>query len=166
MEPPTKEPIIMSRLARHIDILSGAATAHIAVVSDEGQNAWTRYHGELGNRLVGEGDLILDLDDVGAAADFVNRGILDRWAEAVDFSLDGIDRTEAFYALGITTLHEAFPAESPQQGSSEKFRLRVHRDFIITVLVEVFDGPFYESPGFWDAVGRRRGPNASRAPKR
>ena len=147
----------MSGLKRLLDITTGNATAHLATVSMEGVPAWSRYDGELDDRLVGNGDLILDLADTVSYAEFIASGALDRWADALDFSLEGIDRDTAFFALSCSTLLR----ESERTGLSEHVRIRVHRDFIVHVLVEAFDGPFVNGRDFVDAIRRRLGPTAS-----
>lgn len=103
----------MPRLLHLSDILR-SRTQHISVVSKAGVCAWTRYHGELRYKLVGDGDFILDLYDVRAATDFVAGGVLDRWADELDFSLNGFDRREVFFAIAAATLRPAWtlPAAS------------------------------------------------------
>ncbi len=156
-EAPNERSVTTSGLKRMMNIIMGDATAHISTVSDEGVPAWTRYPGDLDNRLVGNGDLVLDMADNSSADKFVASGILDKWAEALDFSLEGIDRQTAFYALSSSTLLR----EWEESGGPEHLRIRVHRDFVVHVLVESFDGPFYDKPDFDEAVSRRLGPKAT-----
>ncbi|WP_136040780.1 MULTISPECIES: hypothetical protein [unclassified Microbacterium] len=158
----------MSRLARLTKVIADAVPGHAAVLSDEGVPAWVRHHGDLGDRLIGEGDLILDLSDMADADQFVATRVLDRWAAALDFSLRGIDRREAIHALASRTLQREFVAAAPSVDAfgrcvpAKDSRIRVHRDAVIHILVQSFDGPFADNHvEFWDAVKRRLGPTAA-----
>lgn len=157
----------MSRLTRLTSVIAGAVSGHAAVLSDEGVPSWVRYHGELDDRLIGDGDLILDLSDVSRIEELVVTRVLDRWAAALDFSLDGIDRHDAFRVLVTRTLMQEFVAATPtidafgRRTATANSRIRVHRDAVIHILVDSVDGPFGDDVSeFWDAVRRRLGPAA------
>lgn len=147
-------------------------------VASDGQPAWTRYHGELGNRVTAEGDLIVDLKDLGGD-EFVNDGVLDRWALANDFSVDGFHRSSAFMVLYMKTVHRFLGevgADDPriesvrailagEPGDAEHFRVQVDKTFAMSVLTEAFDGPFEHQREFLAVIEHRVGSGAAwRAP--
>lgn len=103
----------MSRLARVMKVVADAIPGDAAVLSSEGVPAWVRHSGELGDRLVGDGDLLLDLADVTDVDHLVATRVLDRWASALDFSLRGIYRHNAFRALMSETPQREFVASVP-----------------------------------------------------
>lgn len=67
----------MSRLARVTKVVADAVPGNAAVLSDEGVPAWVRYRGEVGDRLIGDGALLLDLSDVSSVDDLVATRVLD-----------------------------------------------------------------------------------------
>lgn len=79
--------------------------------------------------------------------------------------MEGIDRSNAFRALMSKTLQREFVAVAPsidvfgRRVPADDSRIRVHRDAVIHILVESFDGPFRDNHAeFWDAVRRRLKP--------
>ncbi|MGN7949693.1 hypothetical protein ACTJKH_13185 [Microbacterium sp. 22215] len=141
------------------NIIDEAVTGHGGFVADEGVPAWVRYQGELDDRRIGDGDLILDLSGGSRLEDLIATRILDRWADALDFSLGGIDGRDAFQALVAWTLMREFVAVPPsfdafgRRAAIENSRIRVHRDAVMQALVESFDGPFDDNRSeFWDAA--------------
>lgn len=145
----------------------------IPQVSADGQRAWVRYYGELGNRVTDEGDLILDLKDMIEDA-FVNDGVLDRWALTNKFSVDGMNRTSAFLMLYMKTVHKCLAEvgrDDPriesvravlrgEPGATEHFRVQVDKTFVMSTLTEAFDGPFDAEDEFLAAIERRLAPDA------
>lgn len=143
-------------------------------VAKDGRRAWVRHHGDLGNRVAENGDLILDLKDIPEHDNFVNDGILDRWALANKFSVDGMHRTSALITLYMKTLHKLLGevgADDPridavsaildgEPGATEHFRVRIDKTFVISVLTEAFDGPLGDEGEFLAAIERRLLPDA------
>lgn len=157
-----------SPLRRLMNVIAGST--NISNVSTDGECAWKRYGGEHDGRVTHEGDLVLDLHDLDGYEAFLEEDVLAEWAEAVDFNLDGIDPLTAYYALATNVLRpyfedlmeeHAFSSPADALATGEDFRISVNRDYIVSLLVDIFDGPFDEEVDFFTSIAIRLGPNAT-----
>lgn len=147
-----------------------AGSTNISNVSSDGRCAWTPYRGEHDRRVTDEGDLILDLRDLNGWRAFLDNDVLGGWAEEVDFNLDGIDPLVAYHALAANVLRPYFEslaeenpfiAPSDALETGEDFRISVSHDYIASLLVDIFDGPFHDEADFRNSIVIRLGPNAT-----
>ncbi|WP_406250229.1 hypothetical protein ACI7YT_08650 [Microbacterium sp. M] len=164
----------MSFLSTLTASIPGLLVSSIPQVSSDGRHAWVRFHGELGNRVTDDGDLILDLVDLQRTDDLLAEGILDHWAQVNQFSLSGINRTGAFLLLYQKTLHKLLGqmgADDPEldsvraildgeESAADNFRVRIDAAFAISVLTDAWDGPFDDEYDFLHAIDRRLAPDA------
>lgn len=157
-------------LIRPMNVIAGFT--NVSNLSSNGERAWTPYLGDSVCRVTDEGDVVLDLHDLEDQKAFLDDGVLTSWAEALGFNIDGIDPLVTYYALESNVLRPYFedlaednPFNSPSDAlaTGEDFRISVNRDFIVSLLVDIFDGPFDDTADFFNAVTIRFGPNAARA---